>query len=290
MKKKICFIVNPISGVGRHKVVEKLIDQHLNRTLFDYEIVYTKAAKHATELAKLAVANNFNIVVAVGGDGSVNEVARGLIGSTTAMAIMPAGSGNGFARHMKIPLDLKKAMNIINDAKEASIDTIQLNNETFINVAGVGFDAHIGWEFAKFGKRGFSSYLKVIIREFPKFKAQDYELIINGTSLHKKAFLISFANGSQWGNNAHIAPLADVADGLMDIAILKNFSFWNVISIGYKLFRKTIHLSPHLETIKTKEVLVKQTNTIAHIDGEPIEVGHSISIKVNPLSLRVIIP
>lgn len=290
MKKKICFIVNPISGVGRHKVVEKLIDQHLNRTLFDYEIVYTKAAKHATELAKQAVANNFNIVVAVGGDGSVNEVARGLIGSTTAMAIMPAGSGNGFARHMKIPLDLKKAMNIINDAKEASIDTIQLNNETFINVAGVGFDAHIGWEFAKFGKRGFSSYLKVIIREFPKFKAQDYELIINGIPLHKKAFLISFANGSQWGNNAHIAPLADVADGLMDIAILKNFSFWNVISIGYKLFRKTIHLSPHLETIKTKEVLVKQTNTIAHIDGEPIEVGHSISIKVNPLSLRVIIP
>lgn len=290
MKKKICFIVNPISGVGRHKVVEKLIDQHLNRTLFDYEIVYTKAAKHATELAKQAVSRNFNIVVAVGGDGSVNEVARGLIGSTTAMAIMPAGSGNGFARHMKIPLDLKKAMNIINDAKEASIDTIQLNNETFINVAGVGFDAHIGWEFAKFGKRGFSSYLKVIIREFPKFKVQDYELIINGIPLHKKAFLISFANGSQWGNNAHIAPLADVADGLMDIAILKNFSFWNIISIGYKLFRKTIHLSPHLETIKAKEVLIKQTNTIAHIDGEPIEVGHSISIKVNPLSLRVIIP
>lgn len=290
MKKKICFIVNPISGVGRHKVVEKLIDQQLNRTQFDYEIVYTKAAKHATELAKQAVATDFNIVVAVGGDGSVNEVARGLIGSNTAMAIMPAGSGNGFARHMKIPLDLKKAMNIINDAKEASIDTIQLNNETFINVAGVGFDAHIGWEFAKFGKRGFSSYLKVIIREFPKFKVQDYELIINGIPLHKKAFLISFANGSQWGNNAHIAPLADVADGLMDIAILKNFSFWNVISIGYKLFRKTIHLSPHLETIKAKEVLIKQTNSIAHIDGEPIEVGHSISIKVNPLSLRVIIP
>lgn len=290
MKKKICFIVNPISGVGRHKVVEKLIDQHLNRTLFDYEIVYTKAAKHATELAKQAVANDFNIVVAVGGDGSVNEVARGLIGSTTAMAIMPAGSGNGFARHMKIPLDLKKAMNIINDAKEASIDTIQLNNETFINVAGVGFDAHIGWEFAKFGKRGFSSYIKVIIREFPKFKVQDYELIINGIPLHKKAFLISFANGSQWGNNAYIAPLADVSDGLMDIAILKNISFWNVFSIAYKLLRKTIHLSPFLETIKAKEVLVKQTNTIAHIDGEPIEVGHSISIKVNPLSLRVIIP
>lgn len=290
MKKKICFIVNPISGVGRQKVIEKLIDQHLNRTLFEYEIAYTKAAKHATELAKQAVADNFNIVVAVGGDGSVNEISKGLIGTTTSLAIIPTGSGNGLARHLKIPLDLKKAMSVINNAKETLIDSIQFNNETFINVAGIGFDAHIGWEFAKFGKRGFSSYLKVIIREFPKFKIQDFELIINGKTLHKKAFLITFANGSQWGNNAHIAPLADIADGLMDIAILKDFSLLNIISIGYKLFRKTLHESSHLEIIKTKEVIIKQSNTIAHIDGEPIEIGNTISIKVNPLSLRVIVP
>ncbi len=290
MKKKICFIVNPVSGVGRQKVIEKLIDQHLNRTLFDYEIAYTKAAKHATELARQAVADNFNIVVAVGGDGSINEISRGLFHSNTAMAIIPTGSGNGLARHLKIPLNLKKAMDVINNSKETLIDSIQFNNETFINVAGIGFDAHIGWEFSKFGKRGFSSYLKVIMREFPKYKVQDFELIINGKTLHKKAFLISFANGSQWGNNAHIAPLADIANGYMDIAILKDVSFFNVISIGYKLFRKTLHLSPHLETIKTKEVIIKQTNTIAHIDGEPIEIGNTILIKVNPLSLRVIIP
>jgi len=290
MKKKICFIVNPISGVGRQKVIEKLIDRHLDRTLFDYEIRYTKAAKHATELASNAVANNFNIVVAVGGDGSVNEITKGLIGSNAAMAVIPTGSGNGFARHLKIPLNLKKAMQVINNAQERLIDSIQFNNETFINVAGIGFDAHIGWEFAKFGKRGLSSYLKVIIREFPKYKVQDFELIINGKSLHKKAFLITFANGSQWGNNAHIAPLADIADGLMDIAILKDFSFLNVISIGSKLFRKTLHHSKYLEIIKAKEVIVKQANTYAHIDGEPIEIGNTISIKVNPLSLRVIVP
>lgn len=290
MKKKICFIVNPISGIGRQKVIEKLIEQHLNRTLFDYEIVYTKAAKHATELARQAVVDNFNIVVAVGGDGSVNEVGKGLINSTTAMAIIPAGSGNGFARHLKIPLDLKKAMDVINAGKEILIDTVQFNNETFINVAGVGFDAHIGWEFAKFGKRGFSSYLKITMRELPKFKAHDFELIIDGKSLSKRAFLITFANGSQWGNNAYIAPLADAADGLMDIAILKQFSFFNVFSIAYRLFGKTVHLSPHVEIIKTKEVFVKQVNTIAHIDGEPIEVGKLISVKVNPLSLRMIVP
>src|SRR6185295_17049123 len=135
------------------------------------------------------------IVVAVGGDGSVNEIAKGLVGSTTAMAIIPTGSGNGLARHLKIPLDLKKAMEVINGSKETTIDTIQLNDETFVNVAGVGFDAHIGWEFAKFGKRGLSSYMKVIMRELPKYKAQDFELIIDGKSIHQKAFLISFANG-----------------------------------------------------------------------------------------------
>lgn len=290
MKKKICFIVNPISGIGRQKVIEKLIDQQLNRTLFDYEISYTKAAKHATELARQAVLNNFNIVVAVGGDGSINEIGRGLIGSTTAMAIIPAGSGNGLARHLKIPLDSKKAMDIINNAKETIIDTMQFNNETFINIAGLGFDAHIGWEFAKFGKRGLSSYLKLIAREYPKYKAADYELIINGKSFHKKAFVISFANGSQWGNNAYIAPLADISDGFIDIAILKDFSFFNAFSLGYRLFFKTLHQSSRLEIIKTKEVIVKQSGTAAHIDGEPIETGHTISVKVNPLSLKVIVP
>jgi diacylglycerol kinase (ATP) len=290
LKKRISFIINPISGVGRQKIIEKLIEKHLDRTLFDYEIAYTKASKHAIELAKQAIANNCNVVVAVGGDGSVNEIAKGLVGSDTAMAIIPTGSGNGLARHLKIPLDLKKAMEVINRSKETAIDTIQLNDETFVNVAGIGFDAHIGWEFAKFGKRGLSSYMKVIMRELPKYKAQDFELIIDGKPIHQKAFLISFANGSQWGNNAYIAPLADVADGLMDIAVLKNVSFFSGAIIGYKLFRKTLHQSNYLEIIKTKEVIVKQKNTIAHIDGEPIEAGNTISIKVNPLSLKVIVP
>ena len=173
MKKKICFIVNPISGVGRQKVIEELIDKYLDRTIFEYEISYTKAAKHATELAKEAAKRNVDIVVAVGGDGSVNEVSRGLIGTKTAMAIIPTGSGNGLARYLNISLNLKSAMTIINQCNIKTIDTIQLNNETFANVAGIGFDAHIGWEFAKFGKRGFSSYLKVITREFPKYKAQE---------------------------------------------------------------------------------------------------------------------
>lgn len=289
-KKTICFIVNPISGVGGQKVIEKLIDEQLDRSLFDYEIAYTKAAKHAIELSKDASSRKVDIVVAVGGDGSVNEISKGLVNTSSSMAIIPTGSGNGLARHLNIPLNLKKAMEVINSGKQIAIDTIQMNEETFANVAGIGFDAHIGWEFSKFGKRGFSSYVKVITRELPKYKAQDFELIIDGKSTIKNAYLISFANGSQWGNNTYIAPTADITDGIMDIAILKDFRFFNAISIGYRLFTKSLDKSSFLEIIKTKEVIVKQKGIIAHVDGEPIEVGNEIRVKVNPLSLKVIVP
>lgn len=290
MKKKICFIVNPISGIGRQKIIERLIDEQLDRTIFEYEIAYTKAAKHAIELTKDAASRKIDIVVAVGGDGSVNETAKGLVNTDSALAIIPTGSGNGLARHLNIPLDLKKAMQVINRGKEQKIDTIRLNEETFVNVAGIGFDAHIGWEFARFGKRGFSSYVKVIMREFPKYKAQDFEMTIDGKTVTQNAYLISFANGSQWGNNAYIAPTADISDGIMDIAILRDFKLMNGLAIGYHLFRKTLHTSAYLEVIKAKEVIVKQPGIIAHIDGEPIEAGNELKIKVNPLSLRVIVP
>ena len=289
MKKKIYFIVNPISGVGRQKIIERLIDQCLDRTLYDYEIAYTKAAKHATELSTEAAKTGFDVVVAVGGDGSVNEVARGLIGTQSTLAIIPTGSGNGLARHLQIPIHLKKAMEIINKGKSTVIDTMLLNDEAFVNVAGIGFDAHIGWEFAQFGKRGFASYLKVVQREFPKYKAQEFEITIDDKKIHKKAYLISFANGSQWGNNALIAPLADIADGLMDLVVVKDVSFLQSISIGYRLFSKTIHKSPHVDVYKVKEAVIKQQHAIAHIDGEPIKTGQDISVKVNPLSLRVLI-
>jgi diacylglycerol kinase (ATP) len=288
-KRKICFIINPISGIGRQKTIEKLIGDVLDATLFDHVIVYTEAPKHATMLAKKAAADGFDIVVAVGGDGSVNEVAKGLIGTPAAMAILPAGSGNGLARHLCIPMNLKKAMLVLQQGINKKMDTIQFNEEYFVNVAGVGFDAHIGWEFSRFGKRGFSSYLKVITKELPALKTQRFELILNGQSIYKDAYLISFANGSQWGNNAYIAPLADITDGVMDVVIIKKFSWLKSVPLGYKLFRKKIHTATAVEIIKTKEIILKQKKSIAHIDGEPIETGQTILIKVNPLSLNVIV-
>jgi diacylglycerol kinase (ATP) len=289
-KKKICFIINPVSGIGKQKTVEKLIATLLDRTAFEYDIAYTRAPKHATTLAEQASANGFDVVVAVGGDGSVNEVARGLIGSSTALGILPAGSGNGLARHLGIPMNLKKAIHILQTGLPKAIDSIQFNKDYFVNIAGVGFDAHIGWEFSRFGKRGLSSYLKVILRELSNLKPQHFELSVDDIHLQRDAYLISFANGSQWGNNACIAPLADVSDGIMDVVILKKFSLPMSIQMAYKLFHKKIDTSSSVEIIKARKVILKQQNTIAHMDGEPVESGQTIEITVNPLSLHVIVP
>lgn len=289
-RKKICFIINPISGIGKQKTVEKLIADLLDTDTFDHTIAYTEAPKHAVQLAKQAADAGFDIVVAVGGDGSVNEVAKGLIGTSTAMAILPAGSGNGLARHLGISMDLRKAIRSLQTDAVKTIDTIRFNNEHFVNVAGVGFDAHIGWEFAHFGKRGLSSYLKVVLRELSALKTQPFELIVDGIHLQRNAYLISFANGSQWGNNAFIAPFADVSDGIMDVVIIKKFSLLMSFFIAYKLFNKKINTSSSVEIIKARKVILKQQTHIAHIDGEPVESGQTIDITVNPLSLKVIVP
>lgn len=288
MAKKILFIVNPVSGVGRQKVIEKLIDKRLDKTIYDFELAYTKAPKHAIELATEAAHRNFDVVVAVGGDGSVNETGRGLLRTKTAMAILPTGSGNGLARHLKIPMDLEKAMELINKGNVTAIDTVQINNEHYLGMAGVGFDAHIGWEFARFGKRGFSSYVKVFMREYPRYKAKEYEITCDGKTIRRKAILISFANGSQYGNNATIAPEADLRDGKIDVCILSDFHLGNVPALTWRLFNNSMHRSSKLEIIRASEVMVKQEAETAHIDGEPVLLGKEIRLRVDPLSLNVV--
>jgi len=290
MKKKILFIINPISGVGRHKTVEKLIDEKLNRNLFNYELSYTKAAKHAIELSRKGAEENFDVIVAVGGDGSVNETGRSLVGTNSSLAILPCGSGNGTARHFKIPMNLSKAMEVINRNKTKMIDTFHVNDETVINIAGIGFAAHIAHEFSKFKKRGFNNYLKIAVRDSLKYKSQICEIDVNGETKKLNSFLIDFCNGTQWGNNAVIAPGAKDNDGLLDICIVRDFPFRNFPIMASRLFTNSIHRSKFVEIIKVKEVIIRQEKTYAHIDGEPVIIGNELNVKIKPLSLKVVIP
>lgn len=252
-----------------------------------YDIAYTERPGHATEIAKDAV-GRYDVVVAVGGDGSVNEVSNSLVNTNVALGIIPSGSGNGLARHLHIPLDIKNAIECIKKGNERLIDTATINDRFFVGIAGIGFDAHIGFEFSKFGKRGFWSYVKVTSREFFQYKPKSYKITIDGNSFSTEAFLITIANSSQYGNDAYIAPEALADDGELAVCILQKMPLAMVPGFTFKLFTKKVNTSRFLNTLKGKHIIIEQEAEIAHIDGEPVTLGKHLDIKVLPSSLKVI--
>ena len=287
--KKILFIINPVSGVGKQKLVEKSIKKYLDTSKFTYEVKYTKEAKHAIDISTEA-AGKFDIITAVGGDGSVNEVSKGLVNTNSVLAIIPTGSGNGLARYLNIPLKMDKAIQLINLFNIKKIDTAEINNEKFVNVAGIGFDAHVSHIFANYGKRGPLPYVKIAAEEFPKYKAKKYKITIDGKTFYRKAFLISFANSSQFGNNAYISPDAKIDDGLIDVCIFKNFPIVESPRLAVMLFDKRLDKSKYMEIIKGREITIMHENPIiAHIDGEPVSFGNEVNVKIKPQSLNVIV-
>jgi len=288
VKKRIRFIINPISGVGQKRKIEGQIAKHLDQQKFDYDIVYTEGPKHAFQLSEEASKEGVDIVVAVGGDGSAHEVGTSLIGTKTALAIIPAGSGNGLARCLGIPLNHIKAIKRLNHYQERIIDTIQINDKNFISTAGFGFEAFIAWKFATFGPRGLFSYILVIFQEYFRYKPKHYKIEINGEVIETDAFFVNCANSNQWGNNAIIAPEALVDDGMLDFVIVKRFPFFTVFIMTLMLFNGQVDKSIYTQIIKSTEVKVTQQTVLAHIDGEPVRIGREVVMKVNPKSLRVV--
>jgi len=289
-KKKVCFIVNPISGIGKQKKIEKLIKRNLDRKQFSYEVIYTKRPKHATELSRQAVLNGAHVIVAVGGDGSVNEVAQGMIGSNVALAVIPTGSGNGFARHFDIPTRPAEAIKVINRMHDQWIDTVKINQESYLGVAGIGFDADVSRAFSNLGKRGPASYLRVIFNELPHYKPKEYHLIIDGKPYVEKAFLICFANTQQYGNNAFIAPNAKIDDGYLDVIIWKEFPPSATPKLIHDLFTKQLEDSKYTKTFRCQEVVLKKPMQTVHIDGEPMDFDDDVYIRILPSSLKILTP
>lgn len=283
----ILFIINPISGTVKKSGVEHLIHENLDLSKYKYSIKHTQYPHHATEIAKKE-ANHYQLIVAVGGDGTVHEVGLGLINTNTTLGIIPMGSGNGLARHLKIPMSTKKAIQFLNFSKTKLIDTVKINDTHFLGAAGIGFDAHISNLFAKTKKRGFITYLKISMKEFFNYQEQEYELILNNEKNYRKAFLITFANSNQYGNNAFIAPQSIINDGWISMVILKKFSLLHAIPLAYKLFTKRINSSSFVEEFKVKKIQIKSLHQEIHLDGEPLLMENILNIEVLPLSLKVI--
>ncbi len=290
-RKRILFIVNPISGIGKQKGIEQLIADRLDKSRFVSSVVYTNSAGHAAVISHDAAKDGVDIVAAVGGDGTVNEAASGLVGTATALAIVPAGSGNGLARHLKIPMNLKRAIGVINKENILKIDTATINDQLFVNVAGVGFDASVAKKFATAGKRGFSTYLRITASSYKHYQPKQYTLVIDGKVYKRRALLISFANSSQFGNNTSIDPDASINDGYIDVCIVGKMPFWKTFFLGPLLFLKKFDQTRYIEIIRAKEVILKRKKGKSiHLDGDPRTMGKELNMKINPLSLNVLVP
>jgi len=290
LKNKIIFIVNPISGGLNKASIPNLIDKYLNHKIFDAEIIFSEYVGHARKLAEESLKKQFDIVVAVGGDGTINEVASIMESSGKLMGIIPCGSGNGLARTLKIPLKNIEAIKRLNSLKVIQIDTGTLNGKKFFNMAGMGFDAHISSLFAENKKRGFGGYIKTTLNEVSKYKADGYQIKVDGESLNQDCFMLSIANSSQYGNNAHISATASVQDGLLDVCLINPFPLYIFPSLGYRMFSKSTERSKYVRIIKGKDILIKRSKEgPVHLDGEPQQMGTEIVVGIKHLSLNLIV-
>lgn len=290
--KKIVFVVNPISGTSRKNSIIRQIDKHIDKALFQYEVKYTEYKGHATEIAGQAVKDGVDIVCAIGGDGTVNEVATALVHTNTALAIIPAGSGNGLARHLQIPGDAIRAIKLINQAEPKSIDYGIINQQPFFCTCGVGLDAFISQKFAESGKRGFLSYIENVLRHALSYNPEFYQLdVVNEEESHVeyKAALIACANASQYGNNVYIAPGASVTDGLMDVIIVEPYNMFEATQMGMQIMNGTLHKNSHVRRLLCKSIRIRRKESgPVHFDGDPMTTGDIIDVTIVNKGLYVV--
>ena len=292
--KNIAFIINPISGAKQTQNIKrklpKMIMQLLDQQQWLPNIAFTEYAGHATEMSYQYARMGFDAVVAVGGDGTVNEVARGLKGTQTALGIIPMGSGNGFARHLNISTHPNRAIEMLNRSEPISVDYGLANDRLFVSTCGAGFDALIADHFAGSNKRGFMTYLQNILHDAFSYESQTYHIIGDGLDVTHKAFLITFANANQWGYEAMIAPKASVQDGKMDIMLMSSHAILGSASLALRLFAGSIDDSHFMDTLRAKEITLERESAAPfHIDGDPVEMEKDIHIKIVEDGLRVLV-
>lgn len=285
------FIINPSSGtsIGKNpEEIARVIEASVKSYGSSAQIFFTRERGHATELVReLLNQKKWKAIVAVGGDGTVNEVAKTLVGLSVPLGIIPLGSGNGLARHLGLPLTLPAALKRLLQERIITIDSAELNGLPFFCTAGVGFDAYVGHLFSQQNKRGLATYISVSLKSYLEYKPQKYRL--NGKET--EVFSISFANAGQYGNNAWVAPKADLQDGLLDICTIKPFPLWYGTDLTFRMFNKTLRSSPYVSYERAIEAVVESdAPPMIHFDGEPLQLETTrIEIKIRPQSLKVIV-
>ncbi len=291
---KLRLIVNPISGTRSKHYKQRLadaIEARLSQSGFDVDTAFTTARGDATRLARQAVDAGFDGVIACGGDGTVNETARAMIGAPIPMGIIPSGSGNGLARHITIPIDPMAALDVIVARNIVDCDYASVNGKDFFCTFGVGFDAAVSDRFAAAPARGKMTYIKSALYEFRHYSPQTYQLELDGTQIERQAWLIACCNASQYGNNAYIAPHASITDGLLDVIIVKRASRLRTLFLGFDLMSGLIESNDMVEVHRVRHaVITRDAAGSAHLDGEPATFGEKLDVVCHPAALKLFVP
>lgn len=290
--KKVAFILNPVSGTRHKSAILEYVNGALSRNGgYEAEFYRTTSVGDACRAAREFVGKKFDIVVAIGGDGTVNEVAEGLINSNVKLGIIPVGSGNGLARHLSIPMSYQRAVDAIFEGNSQFIDAGMINGKVFFCTAGVGFDAVVGNRFNSAPSRGLKTYMEFCAKEYMKYRPEEYEIHLLGNTFRQKAFLITFANSSQWGNNAVIAPDANISDGMMDVVIWREAPKVTVPLLTMELFLRTIKYSEFIDTYRCRELtIIREQEGLIQFDGESMMMGRELRLSVIHKAVEVVVP
>jgi diacylglycerol kinase (ATP) len=286
--RKYIFIVNP--NAGRKQALELMdcISEFFPGSI-DHEIVVWKDKHGFLEIKNKILDGQYSHAVAVGGDGTVNEVANAIRGTEIVLGIIPAGSGNGLARTLGISMHVPQALKEMITSRSIMMDCGEVNGHAFFCTSGTGFDALIGERFAKSQRRGLMSYIRIVISELFKYRATNCTLVIEGKTLERRAFLITVANAGQYGNDFFIAPEASITDGNFQIVVLKPFNFFAAFAIAYKFISKNAHTSRYTETfVASKLKIIRSDPGPIHFDGEPGDEIPELEYQLVPRALRVV--
>lgn len=293
---KALVVINPISGTGRAypggAAEVELAGRVLSDAGFETTVVVTLGPGHATSVARDAVGRGAQLVVSWGGDGTMNEVARTLAFGSTALALVPAGSGNGLGRDLGVPMDPAGALAVAAGYRRRRIDVGEANGEYFFNVAGVGLDARIARAFAeRDGRRGRMRYARVGTAAVWAYRARDYEITWDSGAARPRALFIALANSRQYGSHGCIAPSASLDDGRLDLVIVDDQPLWRLMS------RLPAFFSGRLQSGSGVAMHTFSEATIAaavggelHLDGEPRHFDRELRVRVHPRALDVIVP
>ena len=289
--KKALLIINPISGSGKKKGLQEKVTSRLADAGIKVDTEWTTAAGDATVFARQAIADGYDIVIAAGGDGTVNETAVALCGSDVMLGIIPCGSGNGLARHMNIPVDVDASIKIIAAGNSEICDHGVANGRPFFCTFGTGFDATVGHKFAESKSRGLMTYVKSTFKEYFNYKPEEYIIKANGKTLTERAFVVAVCNASQYGNSAYIAPNASISDGLLDVTIIHYGNKLTTALVGVDLMAGSIERNALIDTFRTSDLqIIRKGSGPVHIDGEPLVFDAEINIKCCPRQLRILTP